>query len=439
FIREHVEKGVVELYFMATEYQLTDIFTKALPRERFEFLLLRLEKMADKNIPAPALTRSDDQILSFAEWMPIRKSNIDTLMFEAKNGAYRFCLDKDWFTLDANLLREAIEITPVHQAHQFVSPPPGDVIIDFVNQMGYPREIHFVSRMAVNNLYQPWRAILSLINQCLTDKTSGFDRPRYAVLQMLRFTKLIIYYLKRHHNIHQRSRSPLNLAEYDLSLGNLKFIPKGEIDEVFGMKIPEELVTDNIRNAPYYNAYLEMVAKHERGIVAAKESGKKKSTPKADKPVKLAPAKQAKPAAAKQPKPKPVKEKPTKPTPIQKAGNGKVIKARTAQGQAHVGGVAIREPVAEATRPLPVIEGNKKAIANEEQAVQSLHSTQPHDDTSANINRETPSPADAETGANTDKTNTGGDTEILQISEEQGDDVANMVNLKEKNDELDQG
>ncbi|GJZ86502.1 copia protein [Tanacetum coccineum] len=39
FIREQVEKGVVELYFMTTDYQLADIFTKALPRERFEFLL----------------------------------------------------------------------------------------------------------------------------------------------------------------------------------------------------------------------------------------------------------------------------------------------------------------------------------------------------------------------------------------------------------------
>ncbi|GKB33398.1 retrovirus-related pol polyprotein from transposon TNT 1-94 [Tanacetum coccineum] len=42
FIREQVEKGVVELYFMTMDYQLADIFTKALPREQFEFLLLRL-------------------------------------------------------------------------------------------------------------------------------------------------------------------------------------------------------------------------------------------------------------------------------------------------------------------------------------------------------------------------------------------------------------
>nr|GEZ21576.1 copia protein [Tanacetum cinerariifolium] len=42
FIRDQVEKGVVELYFVTTDYQLADIFTKALPRERSEFLLSRL-------------------------------------------------------------------------------------------------------------------------------------------------------------------------------------------------------------------------------------------------------------------------------------------------------------------------------------------------------------------------------------------------------------
>ncbi|GJZ71670.1 hypothetical protein Tco_0635521 [Tanacetum coccineum] len=31
FIKEHVEKGMIELYFVKTDYQLADIFTKALP------------------------------------------------------------------------------------------------------------------------------------------------------------------------------------------------------------------------------------------------------------------------------------------------------------------------------------------------------------------------------------------------------------------------
>nr|GEY51490.1 Gag-Pol polyprotein [Tanacetum cinerariifolium] len=36
---KQVEKGVVELYFVTMDYQLADIFTKAFPRDRFEFLL----------------------------------------------------------------------------------------------------------------------------------------------------------------------------------------------------------------------------------------------------------------------------------------------------------------------------------------------------------------------------------------------------------------
>ncbi|GKD62363.1 hypothetical protein Tco_1299872, partial [Tanacetum coccineum] len=108
--------------------------------------------MADENVPAPAPIISDDQILSFAAWVPIKKSSFvldlqkkqrniifqisvdilqntnffraftasasvpaiyiqqfwNTLTYEAKTGAYSFQLDENWFILDANLLREAL-------------------------------------------------------------------------------------------------------------------------------------------------------------------------------------------------------------------------------------------------------------------------------------------------------------------------------------------
>ncbi|GJU38830.1 retrovirus-related pol polyprotein from transposon TNT 1-94 [Tanacetum coccineum] len=65
-----------------TEYQLADIFTKALPRKRFEFILLRLgmkNTMTDVDVNAPAElaptmappTRTDDQILPHIRWVPI--------------------------------------------------------------------------------------------------------------------------------------------------------------------------------------------------------------------------------------------------------------------------------------------------------------------------------------------------------------------------------
>nr|GEU71829.1 hypothetical protein [Tanacetum cinerariifolium] len=42
FIKEHVENGVIELYFVSTVYQLADIFIKAIGRERIEFLINKL-------------------------------------------------------------------------------------------------------------------------------------------------------------------------------------------------------------------------------------------------------------------------------------------------------------------------------------------------------------------------------------------------------------
>ncbi|GKD83900.1 hypothetical protein Tco_1350739, partial [Tanacetum coccineum] len=211
------------------------------------------------------------------------------------------------------------------------------------------------------------------------------------------------------------------------------------------------------------NAYMEMVAKYDRKITAEKE-GKKQ------------------PASAKQPKSKSGIEKSSKPP-----GKGKVAKVHNvkssfqlvdepdeeptqsehkpkpehqgeceeydmeraiqmslesfqAQGHAHVGGVLIQELVAEAIRPLPVVEGKGKAIrrtpATEEASTGP--SAQPHDDTSVNIVRDSPSLTDAETGAESDKTNSGGDTEILQITKELGEDVDKQVNLEEKTVELDQ-
>ncbi|GKF06221.1 hypothetical protein Tco_0036889 [Tanacetum coccineum] len=42
FIKEHVEKGTIELYFVKIDYQLAGLFTKALPVDRFNYLVHRL-------------------------------------------------------------------------------------------------------------------------------------------------------------------------------------------------------------------------------------------------------------------------------------------------------------------------------------------------------------------------------------------------------------
>nr|GFA04327.1 retrovirus-related Pol polyprotein from transposon TNT 1-94 [Tanacetum cinerariifolium] len=42
FIKEQVENGIIKLYFFRTEYQIADMFTKALPEDRFKYLIRRI-------------------------------------------------------------------------------------------------------------------------------------------------------------------------------------------------------------------------------------------------------------------------------------------------------------------------------------------------------------------------------------------------------------
>ncbi|GJX68007.1 retrovirus-related pol polyprotein from transposon TNT 1-94 [Tanacetum coccineum] len=83
FIKEQVENGIVELYFVRTEYQVADIFTKPLPRERFNFLI---EKLVYSLYYAPSPSRLAERF-SFIESLTLKglpdkdmfphKSNID--------------------------------------------------------------------------------------------------------------------------------------------------------------------------------------------------------------------------------------------------------------------------------------------------------------------------------------------------------------------------
>ncbi|GJU54911.1 hypothetical protein Tco_1228625 [Tanacetum coccineum] len=272
-------------------------------------------KVAEENLPAP--TKSDEQLVPVKARLPAfaASANVpsiyiqqlwNTLIREAKTRVYRFQLDEQWFTLNYDLLRDALEITPVDPTNPFMSPPTSEKVMDFMNELVYPEEIHFVSHMHVNHLYQPWRAIMSLINQTNVDYVEllweefiqGIQvfftywdsnkvpskKPTPHVIPYCRFTKLIIYYLGSKYNIHRR------LSPLDMLRVMIFFL-------VISSSSPKQ--------------YMEMIARKVR----AKKGGKKKTTPKADKP---APAKQ----------PKPVKEKISKPSPTKQSRKGKVAKVQ---------------------------------------------------------------------------------------------------------------
>ncbi|GJS99485.1 reverse transcriptase domain-containing protein [Tanacetum coccineum] len=79
FIKEHVENGVIELYFVNTEYQLADIYTKALGRERIEFLI---NKLGMRSFTPETLKQLADEV--------------DEVMFPKTSGGY----DTIWMIVD---------------------------------------------------------------------------------------------------------------------------------------------------------------------------------------------------------------------------------------------------------------------------------------------------------------------------------------------------
>ncbi|GJU79773.1 hypothetical protein Tco_1282138 [Tanacetum coccineum] len=328
--------------------------------------------MVEGNVPAP--TRTDDQLVPIKARLPIGKSNLlmdlqkkqknpiflisldilqntnlfgaftasanapsiyiqqfwNTLTMDTKTGIYSLQLDELWFTLNDDLLCSTLGITPKDPAHPFVAPPAGVLVIDFVNNLGYPEELQFVMTDPDTQLFKCcggvvtgtnvdyveliWEEFVQAIKTFFYDAASlkvPSKKSKPHVIPNCRFTKLIICYLGARHNIHKRPKSPLHITADDYTLGNLKFVPKGELDEVFGMAIPKDLLTNAICNAEYYQNYLEMAARKPRQPTALtdEESVKKKKVPPTDKIKKVAPAKQTKPVKEKSTNPKPARVK----------------------------------------------------------------------------------------------------------------------------------
>ncbi|GKD31319.1 hypothetical protein Tco_1242097 [Tanacetum coccineum] len=420
FIREQVEKGVVELYFVRTEYQLADIFTKALPRERFEFILLRLgmkcmkpetlkNTMADAE-HAPAMAppvRTDEQILPRIRWVPIGKSNCylneeksqpspifkiavdilkqtnffraftasstipaiyiqqfwDTICFDSKAGSYKCQLDEQWFDLTQDTLRDALQITPVDKNRAFSPPPTPDTLIEFVNELGYPREVINLSNVTTNDMFQPWRALTTIINLCLTGKTSGFERPRAPVLQILWgvINRAHIDYAERMweeftQSIHNFTEDKRNLAQQaqGKKKATIILIPSIRFTKLIIFHLQR---LHNFHPRPESPLHLPTEEPHAKAIKQTKPKPTKQSKPTEPK----AASKKPKPAPAKpqEKKRKPVSESSDAPPLAKRAKAGKVVKKRTAKSSKQLVDEFIDEGVPTAK---PSLEDTEEAI-----------------------------------------------------------------------------
>nr|GEU63158.1 hypothetical protein [Tanacetum cinerariifolium] len=127
------------------------------------------------------------------------------------------------FKVNADLLHNALSITPKDLDHPFTLPVPENEIIKFINKLGCSKTIRTISALIVNDMYQPSRTFLT-INKC-----SNID-----------FAKLIWEDLN----------TKLSLER------NMKFTNKGTKYLLFGMSIPAMMLNDDIKASAEYSEYL---------------------------------------------------------------------------------------------------------------------------------------------------------------------------------------
>nr|GEZ16504.1 histone deacetylase 14 [Tanacetum cinerariifolium] len=337
--------------------------------------------MTDVNAPSgqtPTMAppvRADDQILPHIRWVPIGKSNCyldleksqsnpfykiamdllkntnffraftasstipsiyiqqfwDTILYNKKTGCYKCQLDEQWFDLTKETLREALQIKPVNHNQSFAAPPSIDGLIDFVNQLGYPKK----------------------------------------------------------HMSHPRPDSPLHLSNEEPVLGYLKFSAKGTKSEVFEMPIPDSLITVEIQQAKYYREYLAKPTQPARKPKAPTRPSISIPVRSAQPAPTSAPAKpqEKKHKQTIETSDKPPKEKKSKHGWVadEDADYQKVLEESMKDAYALPKGslppVVIMEPELGKYQPLPEVPGNGKAKVTEEQSPKTppgSPSHQPH-------------------------------------------------------------
>nr|GFB58206.1 hypothetical protein [Tanacetum cinerariifolium] len=101
------------------------------------------------------------------------------------HNSIRFKMDTKKSVLDLEAFREMLHISPRIPSQSFAELPSEEEILEFLRYLGHSHEIRHLTDVNVNRLYQPWRSFSSVINKCLTGKSSGIDSFRLSQAQIL--------------------------------------------------------------------------------------------------------------------------------------------------------------------------------------------------------------------------------------------------------------
>ncbi|GJU28986.1 hypothetical protein Tco_1172575, partial [Tanacetum coccineum] len=178
-----VKKGTIELYFVGMEYQLADLFTKALPKEKFEYLVHRI---AAQLVPKfHTIERCNNYtVLQSILCSPECKIFGQILLDHLLSYALTTTADVPAFVYKVDMFRDILQLPVETPDNPFVPPVTIKTIEVFMNKVGYQGVVDKVSTFYMKNLAQPWQTMFKVFNRCLTTRTSGHDQTKINILQI---------------------------------------------------------------------------------------------------------------------------------------------------------------------------------------------------------------------------------------------------------------
>ncbi|GKA08903.1 hypothetical protein Tco_0688234 [Tanacetum coccineum] len=82
--------------------------------------------------------------------------------------------------LNLEVFRDIFKICPRVQGQDFDALPTNEEIVSFLRDPGHTGEIYSLNYV-VDQMHQPWRTFVALINRSLSEKTTGLDKLRLLI------------------------------------------------------------------------------------------------------------------------------------------------------------------------------------------------------------------------------------------------------------------
>ncbi|GKA42388.1 hypothetical protein Tco_0735048 [Tanacetum coccineum] len=146
-------------------------------------------------LDALALTTCYPALLITAE-VPIIYMHQFWATITKHKASYRFKIDNKRFSVNVDIFREILNISPKVLGKAFDEPPTEDEALSFIRELGHTREIKYITYVIINHLHQPWRTFASIIKD-LAYQIDNIDSKKQDKMFYPRFTKMIIHHFLR--------------------------------------------------------------------------------------------------------------------------------------------------------------------------------------------------------------------------------------------------